>query len=131
MGKRLDKPFWDPCRRAVWIPGAAIWLDGRDLEPVTVTFLQAERLARERGRTLPTRRDWLAVAFWREEINAVLKDRCACPLLRTYWSQTPYEGVMRRRYVADFSDGTIAPRGETGDVGVYARGCVREERTED
>lgn len=131
MGKRLDKPFWDARRRAVWIPGAGIWLDGRDIEPVAVTFPQAEELAAERGRTLPTRRDWLAVAFWRQEVNALLRKGCACPLLRTYWSGTPYEGTMRCRYVADFSDGTVAPRGETCGIGVHARGCVREERERD
>lgn len=130
MGKRLDKPFWDARRRAVWIPGAGIWLDGRDLDPAAVTFPQAEELARTQERTLPTRRDWLAVAFRLEEVNGVLRRNCACPLTKTYWSQTSYEGVMKCRYAADFSDGTVVPRGETCEIGVRARGCAREEREE-
>lgn len=131
MGKRMDKPFWDSRRKAVWIPGARVWLDGRDVSPGTISYLRAEQVATEQGRVLPTRRDWLAIAYWQQEVNAVLRKECACPLTKTYWSQTPNASGMPCRYVADFGDGTLTLRGETADLGVYARGVTREEETED
>ena len=83
------KPYWDETRRAVFIPVVEKFLDADPLFDGKMNWQQALLAAKERSRSLPSRRDALAILLYKDEIDRLLRSHGGTPLSTgTWWTSS-------------------------------------------
>lgn len=86
--KDYGKPYWDENRKAVFVPIINKFLDAKDLCDGEKNWNDAMELAKQNGKELPSRKEMLILAYFVDEINAILEENGGEKLEGWYWAST-------------------------------------------
>lgn len=86
--KDNSKPYWDEERKAVFVPIINKFLDAKNLCEEEKNWNDAMELARQNGKELPSRKEMLILAYFADEINAILEENRGDKLEEWYWTST-------------------------------------------
>lgn len=76
--------------RGIFIPIINKVLDMKDSYDKAFTWEEAIELARQYAEELPSKKDYLIIAYFIEEINQLLIDNGGVPFCNNYWSSSEY-----------------------------------------
>lgn len=113
-----NAPYWDDERKAVFIPIINKFLDAKNLSPNEETWDDAMRLAKEAGKALPSLNEIYILLYYKEGINAVLKEHGGDVLDDWYWSSS--ESWPTYAWSVYFNGGNIYGDAKCGDNYVRA-----------
>lgn len=88
--KDYGKPYWDENRKAVFVPIINKFLDAKDLCEEEKNWNDAMELAKQNGKELPSKKEVLILAYFVNEINAILEENGGEKLDGWYWASTEY-----------------------------------------
>ena len=80
-------PIWDEERKAVFIPIINKYLDAKHSE-TDMTWDYAMEYAKNAGKELPSQYEMFAILFFKDEINAILKEQGGDLLTEWAWAST-------------------------------------------
>ena len=103
--KDKNKPYWDEERKAVFVPIINKFLDAKDLCNEEKTWYDAMKIARQNGKELPSRKEMLILAYFVDEINAILEENGGEKLKGWYWASTEYSSTTA--WYMTFSNGYL------------------------
>lgn len=82
-------PTWDEERKAVFIPIINKYLDAKHSEK-EMTWDEAMAYAKKAGKELPSQHEMFAILFFKDEINAILKEHGGDLLTEWAWASTEF-----------------------------------------
>ena len=88
--KDCEKPYWDENRKAVFVPIINKFLDAKNLCEEEKNWNDAMELAKKNGKSLPSRKEMLILAYFEDEINAILEANGGDKLNGWYWASSEY-----------------------------------------
>jgi hypothetical protein len=98
------KPVWVE-GRGVYIPIIGKVLGKEELAPDGMTWKEALAAAKRVKGTIPTKDEWYIILYFRDEINALMKEHGARELHGYYWSSS--EGSQTFAWNVLFSSGFV------------------------
>lgn len=110
--KDNSKPYWDEERKAVFVPIINKFLDAKDLCNEEKTWYDAMKIARQNGKELPSRKEMLIIAYFADEINAILEKNGGEKLEGWYWTSREYNS--NSVWYMNFINGTLHLGNKTG-----------------
>lgn len=109
-------PTWDEERQAVFIPIINKYLDAKHSEK-EMTWDEAMAYAKKAGKELPSQHEMFAILFFKDEINAILKEHGGDFLTEWAWAST--EGSAYYAWGVYFGNGHVVAYSK------YYNTCVR------
>ena len=98
------KPVWVE-GRGVYIPIIGKVLGKEELAPDGMTWKEALAAAKRAKGTIPTKDEWYIILYFRDEINALMKEHGARELCGYYWSSS--EGSETYAWGVNFTAGYV------------------------
>lgn len=98
-------PTWDEERKAVFIPIINKYLDAKHSEK-EMTWDEAMAYAKKAGKELPSQHEMFAILFFKDEINAILKEHGGDLLTEWAWASTEYSAY--RAWGVYFNSGYVS-----------------------
>ena len=103
------KPVWVE-GRGVYIPIIGKVLGKEELAPDGMTWKEALAAAKRVKGTIPTKDEWYIILYFRDEINALMKEHGARELCGYYWSSSEYSQPYA--WYVYFSSGNVGGNGK-------------------
>jgi hypothetical protein len=98
------KPVWVE-GRGVYIPIIGKVLGKEELAPDGMTWEEALAAAKRVKGTIPTKDEWYIILYFRDEINALMKEHGARELCGCYWSSSEHSQTIA--WLVTFSSGGV------------------------
>lgn len=111
------KPVWVE-GRGVYIPIIGKVLGKEELAPDGMTWKEALAAAKRAKGTIPTKDEWYIILYFRDEINALMKEHGARELCGYYWSSSEYS--QAGAWGVGFPSGVVGGGGKYGTYYVRA-----------
>lgn len=103
------KPVWVE-GRGVYIPIIGKVLGKEELAPDGMTWKEALAAAKRVKGTIPTKDEWYIILYFRDEINALMKEHGARELCGNYWSSSEYS--QAGAWYVGFASGLVSGYGK-------------------
>ena len=98
------KPVWVE-GRGVYIPIIGKVLGKEELAPDGMTWKEALAAAKRAKGAIPTKEEWYIILYFRDEINALMKEHGARELCGLYWSSSEYS--QTNAWYVHFTSGNV------------------------
>ena len=101
------KPVWVE-GRGVYIPIIGKVLGKEEVAPDGMTWKEALAAAKRAKGAIPTKEEWYIILYFRDEINALMKEHGARELCGYYWSSSEHSQALAWfvNFTSGYVDGT-------------------------
>lgn len=114
-------PTWDEERKAVFIPIINKYLDAKHSEK-EMTWDEAMAYAKKAGKELPSQHEMFAILFFKDEINAILKEHGGDLLTEWAWASTEHSAYLA--WFVYFNNGYVHNNIKSNDYYVRAVAAI-------